>query len=109
MAVMLAIVIFLVLCMTSGGIGMLSCCNQVANALECLGLQQGDAITIDMPMTMYAITAYLTIILVGFVVVLITDNFVPNEIRIHIQISKAKAIFTQVNSTFVGFKRHHYV
>lgn len=93
MAIMLAIAIFLVLCMTGCGIGMLSCCSQVANALECLGLQQGDAIAIDMPMNVYAVTAYLAIILAGFVVVSIADSFVPNEIRVRIQISKAKAIF----------------
>ncbi|CAM6026494.1 unnamed protein product [Sphagnum balticum] len=69
--------------------------SQVANALECLGLQQGDAIAIDMPMNVYAVTAYLAIILAGFVVVSIADSFVPNEIRVRIQISKAKAIFTQ--------------
>ncbi len=72
---MLAIFIFLVLCMTGCGIGMLSCCSQVANALECLGLQQGDAIAIDMPMNVYAVTAYLAIILAGFVVVSIADSF----------------------------------
>jgi acyl-coenzyme A synthetase/AMP-(fatty) acid ligase len=83
--------------------------SQVANALECLGLQQGDAIAIDMPMNVYAVTAYLAIILAGFVVVSIADSFVPNEIRVRIQISKAKAIFTQVNSTSVGFRRHHCV
>ncbi|CAK9227263.1 unnamed protein product, partial [Sphagnum troendelagicum] len=38
---------------------------QVANALECLGLQQGDAIAIDMLMNVYAVTAYLAIILAG--------------------------------------------
>jgi len=93
MAIMLAIAIFLVLCMTGCGIGILSSCSQVANALECLGLQQGDAIAIDMPMNVYAVTAYLAIILAGFVVVSIADSFVPNEIRVCIQISKAKAIF----------------
>ncbi|CAK9233986.1 unnamed protein product [Sphagnum troendelagicum] len=83
--------------------------SQVANALECLGLQQGDVIAIDMPMNVYAVIAYLAIILAGFVVVSIADSFVHNEIRVRIQISKAKAIFTQVNSTSVGFRRHHCV
>jgi len=55
------------------------------------------------------VIAYLAIILAGFVVVSIADSFVPNEIRVRIQISKAKAIFTQVNSTSVGFRRHHCV
>lgn len=69
--------------------------SRVANALEALGLNKGDAIAIDMPMNVYAVTAYLAIILAGCIVVPIPDSFVANEIALRIRLSKAKALFTQ--------------
>lgn len=69
--------------------------SRVANALEALGFKTGDAIAIDMPMNVHAVTAYLAIILAGCVAVSIPDSFVANEIAVRIRISKAKAIFTQ--------------
>ncbi|KAJ7299898.1 hypothetical protein O6H91_Y121100 [Diphasiastrum complanatum] len=71
--------------------------NRVANALDGLGLQRGDAIAIDMPMDVFAVIIYLAIILAGYVVVSIADSFVSNEIATRIRISKAKCIFTQDN------------
>jgi acyl-coenzyme A synthetase/AMP-(fatty) acid ligase len=58
--------------------------SRVANALEALGLNKGDAIAIDMPMNVYAVTAYLAIILAGCIVVPIPDSFVANEIALRI-------------------------
>ncbi|XVE70407.1 hypothetical protein DITRI_Ditri10aG0070100 [Diplodiscus trichospermus] len=66
----------------------------VANALD-TDFQKGDAIAIDMPMTVNAVIIYLAIVLAGFVVVSIADSFAAKEIATRLQISKAKAIFTQ--------------
>ncbi|KAJ0084945.1 hypothetical protein Patl1_29985 [Pistacia atlantica] len=66
----------------------------VANALDATFLK-GDAIAIDMPMTVYAVIIYLAIVLAGFVVVSIADSFAPKEIATRLRVSKAKGIFTQ--------------
>ncbi|KAI4381276.1 hypothetical protein MLD38_007364 [Melastoma candidum] len=66
----------------------------VANALDGKFLK-GDAIAIDMPMTVHAVIIYLAIVLAGFVVVSIADSFAPKEIASRLRISNAKAIFTQ--------------
>lgn len=67
----------------------------VANALDAIFLK-GDAIAIDMPMTVHAVIIYLAIVLAGFVVVSIADSFAPKEIAARLRVSKAKGIFTQV-------------
>ncbi|GAB2229378.1 hypothetical protein Droror1_Dr00023517 [Drosera rotundifolia] len=66
----------------------------VANALETL-FSRGDAIAIDMPMTVNAVIIYLAIILAGCVVVSIADSFAAKEIATRLCVSKAKGIFTQ--------------
>ncbi|GMY16103.1 putative acyl-activating enzyme 18, peroxisomal [Fagus crenata] len=66
----------------------------VANALDAI-FSKGDAIAIDMPMTVNAVIIYLAIILAGFVVVSIADSFAAKEIAIRWRVSKAKGIFTQ--------------
>ncbi|KAG2671423.1 hypothetical protein I3760_14G135800 [Carya illinoinensis] len=66
----------------------------VANALDAI-FSKGDAIAIDMPMTVDAVIIYLAIVLAGFVVVSIADSFAPKEIATRLRVSKAKAIFTQ--------------
>ncbi|XP_062212751.1 probable CoA ligase CCL12 isoform X2 [Phragmites australis] len=66
----------------------------VANALDTM-FQKGDRVAIDMPMTCNAVIIYLAIILGGFVVVSIADSFAPQEIGTRMDVSKAKAIFTQ--------------
>ncbi|XP_010040496.2 probable acyl-activating enzyme 18, peroxisomal isoform X4 [Eucalyptus grandis] len=66
----------------------------VANALD-VTFSKGDAIAIDMPMTVHAVIIYLAIVLGGFVVVSIADSFAPKEIVSRLHISKAKGIFTQ--------------
>eukprot|EP00262_Sarcandra_glabra_P020112 TRINITY_DN7908_c0_g1_i3.p1 TRINITY_DN7908_c0_g1~~TRINITY_DN7908_c0_g1_i3.p1 ORF type:complete len:458 (-),score=69.27 TRINITY_DN7908_c0_g1_i3:885-2258(-) len=66
----------------------------VANALDQM-FSKGDAIAIDMPMTVTAVIIYLSIILAGFVVVSIADSFAAKEIATRLRVSKAKGIFTQ--------------
>ncbi|GLU19570.1 hypothetical protein SLE2022_358150 [Rubroshorea leprosula] len=66
----------------------------VANALE-VTFSRGDAIAIDMPMTINAVIIYLAIVLAGLIVVSIADSFAPKEIATRLRVSKAKAIFTQ--------------
>lgn len=67
----------------------------VANALDAT-FSKGDAIAIDMPMTISAVVIYLAIVLAGFVVVSIADSFAAKEIATRLRVSNAKAIFTQV-------------
>lgn len=69
--------------------------NKVANALVAAGFQKGDTIGIDMPMNIYAVVAYLGIVLAGMVVVSIADSFVASEIATRCRVSRAKAIITQ--------------
>ncbi|KAG9456398.1 hypothetical protein H6P81_000906 [Aristolochia fimbriata] len=66
----------------------------VANALD-VTFTKGDAIAIDMPMTVTAVIIYLAIVVAGFVVVSIADSFVANEISTRLHVSNAKGIFTQ--------------
>uniref|UniRef100_A0A2P2KEC8 Putative acyl-activating enzyme 18isoform X1 n=3 Tax=Rhizophora mucronata TaxID=61149 RepID=A0A2P2KEC8_RHIMU len=66
----------------------------VANALDAT-FEKGDAIAIDMPMTVHAVIIYLAIVLAGYVVVSIADSFVAKEIAIRLRVSNAKGIFTQ--------------
>ncbi|KAK7247118.1 hypothetical protein RIF29_41995 [Crotalaria pallida] len=66
----------------------------VSNAIDATFLK-GDAIAIDMQMTVNAVIIYLAIVLAGCIVVSIPDSFAPNEISTRLRISKAKGIFTQ--------------
>ncbi|CAA0815311.1 Probable acyl-activating enzyme 17- peroxisomal [Striga hermonthica] len=67
----------------------------VSHAIETLKLEKGSAIAIDMPMNVTSVVIYLAIVLAGYIVVSIADSFAPEEISTRLQISKAKAIFTQ--------------
>lgn len=69
--------------------------NRVANGLVDSGFRPGDAIAIDMPMTVESVAIYLGIIKAGCVVVSIADSFAAAEIATRLRLSKAKAIFTQ--------------
>lgn len=71
-------------------------CRIVAHGLKALGLDEGSAIAIDMPMHVNSVIIYLAIVLAGYAVVSIADSFAPNEISTRLNISGAKAIFTQV-------------
>ncbi|XP_038880763.1 probable acyl-activating enzyme 17, peroxisomal isoform X2 [Benincasa hispida] len=67
----------------------------IAHALHSLGFEKGTAIAIDMPMNVNSVVIYLAIVLAGHVVVCIADSFAAHEISTRLNISKAKAIFTQ--------------
>ncbi|MEX2216546.1 MAG: AMP-binding protein [Phycisphaeraceae bacterium] len=69
--------------------------NRVANGLVALGLKSGDAVAIDMPMTIEAVAAYLGVIRAGGVVVSVADSFAPAEIATRLRIGKAKLVITQ--------------
>lgn len=69
--------------------------NKIANSLRQAGLKQGDAIAIDMPMTLEAVAIYLAGIKAGNPIVTIADSFTPNEIEIRLKIANPKLIFTQ--------------
>ena len=69
--------------------------NRVANGLVEIGMKQGDAIAIDMPMTAESVAVYLGIVKAGCVVVGIADSFAPDEIATRLRIGNVKAIFTQ--------------
>ena len=68
----------------------------VAAALRALGCRPGDAVALDMPLSMEAVVAYLGIVLAGCAAVSIADSFAPAEIAVRLRISGAKAILTQV-------------
>ncbi|WP_346293366.1 AMP-binding protein [Sphaerothrix gracilis] len=72
-----------------------SLAHRVANGLVEAGLQPGDAIALDLPMTVEAVAIYLGIILAGGTVVAIADSFAPEEIATRLRLAPAKAIFTQ--------------
>ncbi|NDK17750.1 MAG: AMP-binding protein, partial [Zetaproteobacteria bacterium] len=69
--------------------------NQIANSLRQAGIKQGDAIAIDMPMTLEAVAIYLAGIKAGTPIVTIADSFTPNEIEVRLKIAHPKLIFTQ--------------
>ena len=69
--------------------------NRVANGLVEIGMEQGDAIAVDMPMNAESVAIYLGIVKAGCVVVGIADSFAPDEIVTRLHIGNAKAIFTQ--------------
>ncbi|KAF5735709.1 acyl-activating enzyme 18 peroxisomal isoform X1 [Tripterygium wilfordii] len=66
----------------------------VAHALDAT-FSKGDAIAIDMPMTVNSVIIYLAIVLAGYAVVSIADSFAPKEIATRLRVSNAKGIFTQ--------------
>ncbi|MDV7186623.1 AMP-binding protein [Lutibacter sp. TH_r2] len=69
--------------------------NKIANSLIEHGLKVGDAIAIDMPMTLEAVAIYLAGIKAGMPIVTIADSFTPSEIKVRLNIAKPKVIFTQ--------------
>ena len=69
--------------------------NRVANGLVRAGFCPGDAIAVNMPMTVESVAIYLGIVAAGCAVVSIADSFAPEEIAIRLQLGNAKAVFTQ--------------
>jgi len=68
---------------------------RVANGLCAAGFSPGDALAVDMPMTMESVAIYLGVIRAGCVVVSISDSFAPDEIATRLRITESKGIFTQ--------------
>lgn len=69
--------------------------NRIANSLVNLGLEKGDRIGIDLPMTVEAVAIYLAAIKAGMPVVTVADSFTPKEIEVRLKITEPKVIFTQ--------------
>ncbi|MCB0484593.1 MAG: AMP-binding protein [Flavobacteriaceae bacterium] len=69
--------------------------NKIANGLRSIGVNTGDTIAIDMPMTLEAVAIYLAAIKAGNPVATIADSFTPNEISVRLKITQPKVIFTQ--------------
>ena len=82
--------------------------NRAANSLLDLGYASGDRIAIAMPMTAESVAIYLGIIKAGCVVVSIADSLATDEIATRLQISQAKAIFTQDIILRAGKQLHLY-
>ncbi len=68
--------------------------NQVANGLRDVGIREGDAVAVILPMTLEAVAIYLGTILAGAVVVSIADSFAAGEIELRLRIADAKLVFT---------------
>ena len=68
--------------------------NRISNCLKECGFVIGDAIAIDMPMTVECVAIYLAIVQAGMVVVSIADSFATPEIEKRLHIAAAKAVFT---------------
>ncbi len=69
--------------------------RRVAASLVVMGLEPGDRVAVDMPMTAESVAVYLGIIWAGCTVVAIADSFAADEIATRLELSSAKVIFTQ--------------
>ncbi|MCZ6766694.1 MAG: AMP-binding protein, partial [bacterium] len=69
--------------------------NRIANSFRQIGIGEGDAVAIDMPMTVEAVAAYLGIVKMGGVVVSIADSFAEDEIATRLRIANASTVLTQ--------------
>lgn len=69
--------------------------NRIANSLLKMGLEKGDRIAIDLPMTVEAVAIYLAAIKAGMPVVTVADSFTPKEIEVRLKITSPRVIFTQ--------------
>lgn len=74
---------------------LLNLVNRIANSLTESGLKKGDAIAIDMPMTLKAVAIYLAGIKAGLKVATIADSFTSKEIEVRLKITQPKLVFTQ--------------
>ena len=69
--------------------------NRVANGLPLLGVDRGDTVAIDMPMSVEAVAIYLGVIKAGCVALTIAESFSAPEVRTRLRVGKANALFTQ--------------
>ncbi|RMD47418.1 MAG: AMP-dependent synthetase [Alphaproteobacteria bacterium] len=68
--------------------------NQVANALDALGVGPGDAVGLHMPMIPEIVAGFLGIARLGAVVVPLFSGFAPQAIRSRLGDARAKAVLT---------------
>ncbi len=69
--------------------------DQVAHGVVSMGLQPGDAVGVDLPMSLEAVAIYLGIIKAGCVTVAVADSLAPAEIHTRLELGRAQAVFTQ--------------
>ena len=67
----------------------------LAAALQASGLEEGDAVAIDMPMNVESVVAFLGVVAAGMAAVSIADSFSTPEIATRLRLSEAKLTFTQ--------------
>ena len=82
--------------------------DRIAAGFSGIGLEPGDRMAIDMPMTYSAISIYLAAIKAGLSVVAIADSFSAQEIEIRLKITQPKALFTQDLINRSGKRLEHY-
>ncbi len=71
-----------------------SMANQVSLGLARLGLSEGDAVALYMPMNVECVAAYLGIVQAGLAVVSIPDSFTPPEVATRLRLGQADAVIT---------------
>lgn len=69
--------------------------NRVANGLVKQGIQPGDTVALDMPMTLEAVAVYLGAVKAGAAVVSIAESFAAEEIAVRLRITRPRLMFTQ--------------
>ncbi len=69
--------------------------NKIANSFVNFDVHKGDTIAIDLPMTVECVAIYLAAIKAGIKVATIVDSFTPKEIKVRLDLTKPKVVFTQ--------------
>jgi acetyl-CoA synthetase len=67
---------------------------RVANGLESLGVERGERVALDLPMTPESVAIYLGTILAGRCAVGIADASAPMDIEKRVRIGRAQVVFT---------------
>ncbi|MHB0755988.1 AMP-binding protein [Polaribacter sp. M15] len=79
--------------------------NKIANSFPNINVKKGDTIAIDLPMTLECVAIYLAAIKAGVKVATIVDSFTTKEIKVRLDLTQPKVVFTQdflvrANKTF---------
>lgn len=69
--------------------------NSIANGFVDLQLKKGDTIAINLPMNLECVALYLAALKAGIKVATIVDSFSSEEIKIRLELTKPKVVFTQ--------------
>jgi acetyl-CoA synthetase len=69
--------------------------GRVANGLRAAGLEPGAAVAACLPMTAESVAIYLGTVAAGCALVSIADSFAAEEIAVRLQMTGARALFTQ--------------